>query len=91
MEKPAEFVTRYMKKGSQVVVCGSIQTRTWKDKQDNTRKSVEVVADEVYFAEGKKAEGGPARSEFDRPESLPAFEEPAGDFSPITDDDELPF
>ena len=87
----AEFVTRYMKKGSQVVVCGAIQTRTWKDKQDNTRKTVEIIADEVYFAEGKKSEGGPLKGEFAQPEGMPAFEEPTGDFSPITDDDELPF
>lgn len=87
----AEFVTRYMKKGSQVVVCGAIQTRTWKDKQDNTRKSVEVVADEVYFAEGKKTEGASPRGDFEKPEGMPSFEEPIGDFSPISDDDELPF
>jgi single-strand DNA-binding protein len=80
----AEFVTRYMKKGSQVVVCGAIQTRTWKDKQDNTRKSVEIVADEVFFAEGKRTEAGAPTGDFGKPEGMPAF-------APIADDDELPF
>ena len=37
-----------------MAVCGRIQTRTWEDKQGNKRKSVEVVANEVYFADRKK-------------------------------------
>ena len=87
----AEFVSRYMRKGAQIVVVGSIQTRTWKDKQDNTRKSVEIVADEVYFADSKKADDSSPKGDFGAPQSLPAFDEPIGDFSPISDDDELPF
>ena len=37
-----------------VAVSGRLQTRTWEDKQGNKRKAVEVVADEVFFAESKK-------------------------------------
>ena len=42
-----------------VAVEGRLQTRFWEDKQGNKRKSVEVVADRVYFAESKKAEPQP--------------------------------
>ena len=50
----AEFVSRYFRKGQLVAVAGSIQTRVWKDEQGNKRKAVEVVADEVHFAEPKR-------------------------------------
>lgn len=52
--KTAEFVSRYFVKGQQVAVAGRIQTRMWEDKQGNKRKSVEVVAEEVHFAESKR-------------------------------------
>lgn len=45
----AENCAKYLRKGSQVAVCGSIQTRTY-DANDGTRRYVtEVVADEVKF------------------------------------------
>lgn len=50
----AEFVSKYFSKGQLVAVVGSIQTRVWKDEQGNKRKAVEVVADEVHFAEPKR-------------------------------------
>ena len=52
--KTAEFVSRYFSKGQLVAVAGRIQTRTWEDKQGNKRKSVEIVAEEVHFAEPKR-------------------------------------
>lgn len=50
----AEFVFKYFRKGQLVAVCGSIQTRVWEDRQGSKRKAVEVVADEVHFAEPKR-------------------------------------
>lgn len=50
----AEFVSKHFRKGQQIAVVGSIQVRNWKDKDGNNRKSVEVVADEVFFADSKK-------------------------------------
>ena len=52
----AEFVAKWFSKGMLVAVSGRMQTRTWEDKQGNKRKTTEVVADEVFFAEGKKRE-----------------------------------
>ena len=57
--KTAEFVSRYFVKGQQVAVAGRIQTRMWEDKQGNKRKSVEVVAEEVHFAEPKRDNSQP--------------------------------
>lgn len=50
----AEFVSRYFSKGQLVAVEGSIQTRTYQDKDGNNRKVVEVVANNVHFAEPKR-------------------------------------
>lgn len=49
-----EFVSRYFSKGRMAVVDGRLQTRAWTDKDGNKRKSVEVVADHVYFGDSKR-------------------------------------
>jgi single-strand DNA-binding protein len=56
--KTAEFVKRYFSKGQQVAVAGRIQSRMWEDQNGNKRKSVEIVAEEVHFAEPKRQQGG---------------------------------
>lgn len=51
-----EFVSKYFTKGSMIVVSGRLQIRTWTDKDGNSRKTAEIVADNVYFGESKKKE-----------------------------------
>ena len=76
--KTAEFVEKYFSKGQMAVVSGRLQIRNWDDKDGNKRRSAEILADHVYFGEGKK----------DRAETY----EPQGEFNEITDDDpNLPF
>jgi single-strand DNA-binding protein len=50
----AEFVCKYFQKGMQAVVDGSIQTRSYTDKDGNKRTAFEVVVDNIYFADSKK-------------------------------------
>ena len=45
----AESCAKYLRKGSQVAVCGSIQTRTYDAKDGPRRYVTEVIADEVQF------------------------------------------
>ena len=74
----AEFVEKYFSKGQMAIVTGRLQIRNWEDKEGNKRRSAEILADHVYFGEGKK----------DRAETS----EPQGGFSEITgDDSDLPF
>ena len=40
-------------KGRMAIVDGRLQTRNWEDKNGNKRKSVEIVANNVYFADSK--------------------------------------
>ena len=52
----ADFVCKYFRKGQLVAVQGSIQTRTYTDTAGNKRKTFEVLADSVHFAESKPQE-----------------------------------
>lgn len=53
-----EFVSKYFTKGSMIVVKGRMQIRSWTDKDGNKRRTAEIVADNVYFGEGKKSQEG---------------------------------
>ena len=52
----AKFISKYFKKGSQIAVQGSIQTRSYTDSQGNKRKAVEIVADNVHFVDSKASQ-----------------------------------
>ena len=57
-EQGAEYLSQYAKKGDVVAVCGTLQPRTWTDKDGNKRKAFEVVTTSVELLSSKKnAEG----------------------------------
>jgi single-strand DNA-binding protein len=97
----AEFVTRYFSKGKPILVCGSIQSRNWQDKEGNKRTTVEVIADEVSFVERKStadaiasANMGTADDPGPVPPPAPVYSttyETAPKFEEISADDDLPF
>ena len=68
----AEFLERFFKKGSMIVVVGHLQMRKWEDKNGNNRVSAEIRVEETYFGESKQGgsvpEGfAPVGSEGDLP------------------------
>lgn len=81
----ADFVSKYFHKGQMIAVQGRLQTGSYVDKDGVTRKSCDIVADQVYFAESKR-DGGGQKSNID----VERDEPPAGDFVPVANDD-LPF
>jgi single-strand DNA-binding protein len=87
----AEFVSKYFSKGSKMAVEGRIQVRSWVDKEGNKRKAVEVVVDNVDFADDKKSNGVHSKSygDDDAPPQYPG----ASGLHELDDDDdgELPF
>ena len=96
----AEFVSKYFTKGSMAVVSGRLQIRDWTDREGNKRRSAEIVADNVYFGESKRAreENGsyraPVPSAPAGESSYRSFDETpaASAFSELSDTDgELPF
>ena len=91
----ADFVCRYFLKGMLVAVQGSIQTRSYTDKDGNKRTAFEVVADNVHFAEPKRdsaAGGSYHRNDAPAEQPAPAYTSgDTGDFEEIPADDDLPF
>lgn len=80
----AVFISTYFDKGSMIAVTGSLQTRSYEDKNGNKRKAFEVVVDNASFC-GSKSESGN--------QSAPAAVKASNsdvDFDEIEDDD-LPF
>lgn len=49
----AEIVEQYCRKGSQLFVEGSIQTREWQDKDGNKRFSTEIIARSIQLLDSK--------------------------------------
>lgn len=93
----AEFVTKYFQKGGLVAVEGSLQSRQYQDKNGNKRTAVEVLANQINFAGGKKPGGQPVDDGGEAPpkdyrEPAPAYSQgSADDFAVISDDDDLLF
>jgi single-strand DNA-binding protein len=57
--KQADNVKKYLTKGRQVMVEGSLRTRQWQDQQGQKRYSTEVVARDIRFVGGKPQGGAP--------------------------------
>lgn len=79
----AEFVCQYFGKGRMVVVEGKLTVRDWKDKDGNNRRNTEIIANNIYFGDSKRADTAAPQY---------ATESAAGDFAVISEDDgDLPF
>ena len=50
----AEFLSKYFRKGQMAIISGRLQSREWEDKEGNKRRSWEVVANEIHFADSKR-------------------------------------
>ena len=57
----AEFVSKYFVKGQMIAVDGSLQSRSYVDKNGNNRSVLELVVENVSFC-GSKAENGVVRA-----------------------------
>lgn len=55
--KTADFVAQYLCKGKQIVAVGSLNIRTWTDKDGNNRRNAEINCERVYFADAKPNAG----------------------------------
>lgn len=75
----AEFICKYFKKGSMILVIGNIQTRSWEDRDGKKQSAGDIIIDEAYFT-GEKKENMGENTE-------PSFD----DFTPYTGNDDFPF
>ena len=79
----AENCGRYLKKGNKVAVIGSLQTRSYEDKDGIKRNVTDIIASEVEFLASRSATEGE-----EIPQAQPRRERPK--LEPVSDDD-LPF
>lgn len=91
----AEFICKYFKKGNMMALSGSLQTRTYTDKEGKNRKVVEVHASNVFFTEARKKEDA-SHEQIDLSGGMPADEDSGNmpdseAFAIVSDDDDLPF
>ena len=94
----AEFITRYFRKASSICVVGSIQTRSWTDKDGQKRFATEIVADEAYFvdarAESTQTAARVMSGDSAAPQTgtyIPEAYTQAPSFGELEDGEELPF
>ena len=91
--KLGEFVEKYLRKGTKVVLEGEIQNNNYTNKEGQMVYNVQIIANNIEFAESKNASGSGDVS----------YSAPATDAAPSTDagngfmnipdnvDEELPF
>lgn len=89
----AEFVSKYFRKGQQVLVEGYLRNNSWTDQQGNKRYSDDIHVESVFFADSKRDNGNAYAAP---PVSAPTFQADTPDngdgFYALSEDDEdLPF
>ena len=86
-----ENCAKYLAKGRKVCVCGSLQTRSYDDKDGNKRYVSEIVAEDVEFINSASQQGDAAERPAPVKTASSSTRKPSGGFEPIDDDGELPF
>lgn len=75
----AEFVTRYFRKGSSILIEGALNQRTWTDPKGARRSEVKIIAAHVELVDSKSEHTGAVPTKEDAPVYVPI------------DDDDMPF
>lgn len=96
--KLSEICEKYIKKGQQVYLEGSIKTRSWDDKDGIKRYTTEIIASTIQMLGGKKDQTDDTQAVYESPVKsnnplLPpsemAFTD--GEKEPEEDESDLPF
>ncbi len=85
----AELVCKHFIKGRMIAVQGSIQTGSYTDKDGNKRKTFEILANHIHFADSKRDNTGNGTSTSASVSSCTISDN--GEFEEIMSDDDLPF
>lgn len=95
----ADLIEKYVRKGTQLYVEGRIRTRSWTDRDNNTRHTTEILADSIQLL-GRRSDNSaagasplqPARPAQPQPVPLTAAPQPVSVPQSDTEpDDDLPF
>jgi single-strand DNA-binding protein len=90
----ADVVERYCKKGEKVYIEGSIEYRSWQDREGQTRYTTEITARDLILLSSRSADADESSSSPKvAANAAPRKEESFGDFPEARDaeDDDLPF
>ena len=79
-QNTAEHLSKYWKKGDEIIVIGRLQNREYTDRNNVKRKVTEVIASELEFCGSKKDSNPPANKQLDE-----------NGFEDALDDEGLPF
>lgn len=100
-EKLADLAEKYLKKGKQIALSGTLQTSSWDDKKTGEKKyKTEVVARDITFMDspGGKTSDAPHATRQERAvpaprqQAVPQTRAATGpDSNEFTDDSDLPF
>lgn len=82
--RQAENCEKYLSRGRQVYVEGSLQTREWEDKDGNKRYTTEIKAHNVQFIGGGGDGSAKTREDYNAPPNEPGFDQ-------SFNDDDIPF
>jgi single-strand DNA-binding protein len=100
--RQAEIVAQYMKKGSNILVEGRMQTRSWDSKEGEKKYRTEIIADRIQFGQrpaGSSAStgatsspqagksGSQASDTVDKNQGIDTIEYPAEEINP----EDIPF
>ena len=94
----AEVAGQYLRKGSKCYIEGYLQTRSWEDREGQTRYTTEIVARDMQMLDSR----GDASADYDPPPrggAAPERAQPARSAAPAADtaddlddlDDDIPF
>ncbi len=68
--RQAEICGQYLQKGSQLLVEGRVQTRSWDDTDGKKKYRTEIIAENIQL--GNRPQGGSAPREYGNDSSVPA-------------------
>ena len=82
----AEFISKFFDKGSSICVVGSLQVRSYTDKDGNKRTATDVLVDSAHFVDGKNDNAS------GQTEAQPAFSAATeANFVALGEDEDIPF
>ncbi len=88
--RSVEFAEKYLRQGTKIVLTGRIQTGSYTNHDGQKVYTMDIVVEELEFAESKSAAGNGGQNNYSRPSAATSD---ADGFMNIPDgiDDELPF
>lgn len=82
----AQIAEKYLNKGSQIFIEGKIRSRSWQDKDGNTRYTTEIVGDNMTMLGGRSENNSPKVEQNDSGKTPEAISKTENE-----EDDDLPF